>query len=120
LYWITKDFTFSASHRLSGLPEGHPCTRTHGHNYVVRIELSGERLDDAGMLLDYRELAPFGQHLDDVFDHRDLNDILVNPTAEAVAEHLWKVVPDLVPRINDFSYSIGLSETPTCWAWFGG
>ena len=39
---ISKEFHFSASHQLFGLKEGHPCGRLHGHNYIVKIFLSGE------------------------------------------------------------------------------
>ena len=45
MYTISKDFAWSASHVLDGLPKGHQCGRLHGHNYVARIELSGHTLD---------------------------------------------------------------------------
>src|SRR5215468_9371730 len=34
-YTISKFFEFSAAHHLTGLPDDHPCSRVHGHNYVV-------------------------------------------------------------------------------------
>ena len=40
---ISKEFHFSASHRLEGLHDGHPCGRMHGHNYVVEIELATKK-----------------------------------------------------------------------------
>ena len=55
MYRISKQFTFSASHELAQMPDGHPCKRVHGHNYVVEVELSSIRLDDYGMILDYHE-----------------------------------------------------------------
>jgi len=40
-FTISKDFEFSAAHHLEGLDPEHPCSRVHGHNYVVRLELTG-------------------------------------------------------------------------------
>lgn len=39
---LSKEFHFSAAHRLEGLQEGHPCGRMHGHNYIIRVFLIGE------------------------------------------------------------------------------
>lgn len=39
MFRITKEFHFSASHQLTGLPEDHQCARLHGHNYIVEVEL---------------------------------------------------------------------------------
>ena len=39
MFKISKEFYFSAAHALFGLPDDHPCTRLHGHNYVVTVHL---------------------------------------------------------------------------------
>jgi 6-pyruvoyltetrahydropterin/6-carboxytetrahydropterin synthase len=84
-YSIAKSFPFAASHQLEGLPADHKCTRLHGHNYEVDVEVSGET-DGSGFLLDYGLLAPFADWLLAEVDHRHLNDLLeVNPTAENLA-----------------------------------
>nr|WP_211228401.1 6-pyruvoyl tetrahydropterin synthase family protein [Glycomyces tenuis] len=73
---ITKEFHFSASHVLEGLPSWHPCSRMHGHNYVVVLELSAapERLVPPGFVRDYRDLDKFKQWVDKTLDHRHLNE----------------------------------------------
>lgn len=87
-YRIAKAFTFAASHQLSGLPGGHKCTRLHGHNYRVELELTGPP-DEAGFVFDYGKLEPFDVWLKATVEHRHLNDVLrdTNPTAEHLA--LW-------------------------------
>lgn len=45
-----EDFKFSAAHFT--LFADAPAELLHGHNYRVEIELEGERLDSAGLLLD--------------------------------------------------------------------
>lgn len=119
-YSIEKDFHFSASHVLSGLPDGHPCGRLHGHNYAVRVRLTGERLLSVGFLYDYGSLRPFGAFLDSTLDHRHLNDVMSNnPTAEALAQHLAGIAKGLLPDLpRSVAIAVGVSETPKTWAWW--
>ena len=114
---ITKDFAFSASHQLDGLPDTHKCARLHGHNYLVRVELVGE-LDDVGFILDYAELEPVASILDDL-DHRHLNDMFrFNPTAELLAEWLYGEAKRYLPVGRWTLAGVGVSETPKTWAWY--
>lgn len=116
-YIISKDFTFAASHQLNGLPDTHKCARLHGHNYVVRIELTGA-LDEVGFVLDYGELGVIGMLLDDL-DHRHLNDLFsFNPTAELLAEWLWREAVRYLPAGSWRVSGVGVSETPKTWAWY--
>lgn len=118
-YRISKDFTFSASHVLEGLPEGHQCGRLHGHNYTVRIQLTSPGLNDLGFVLDYGELAPLQEWIGDVLDHRHLNDcVTVNPTAENLAFHIAGQVRILLHPPAGVLVQVGVSETPKTWAWW--
>ena len=118
-YTIEKDFAFSASHVLLGLPEGHQCGRLHGHNYVVRVRLTGEQLQGPGFLYDYGNLAPVKALLDEAVDHRHLNDWMdANPTAEALAYVLGRTIPTLLDLPPGVTVAVGVSETPKTWAWW--
>jgi 6-pyruvoyltetrahydropterin/6-carboxytetrahydropterin synthase len=116
-FQISKDFSFSASHILDGLPEGHQCGRLHGHNYLIRLELSSDHLDSHGFIYDYGDLKPFGAWLDDNLDHRHLNDQLdFQPTAENMAHFLAKLAVELLDLDPSISVSCSVSETPKSWA----
>lgn len=116
-YKISKDFQFSASHQLHGLREGHPCGRVHGHNYVIRLTLAGEEIDERGFLLDYNDMKPFGAWLDDTIDHRHLNDVLeIQPTAENMAREFARKAIDLLNIPPTVRVTIAVSETPKTWA----
>jgi len=116
-YTISKDFHFSSSHQLHGLRDGHPCGRVHGHNYVVRVTLQGEELNEHGFLVDYNDFKPFGQWLDDTLDHRHLNDVTTGqPSAENLARVLAQQVQGLVPLPAGVRVSVAVSETPKTWA----
>lgn len=91
MYRITKEFHFSASHQLHGLPEDHPCARFHGHNYIVEVELASDQLNPVGFVRDYNELKSLKVYIDETLDHRHLNDVLGDDcvTAERLAKHLY-------------------------------
>lgn len=114
-YTISKEFHFSASHQLDGLPDDHQCARLHGHNYVVVLRLASHQLNPVGFVLDYGDLAPFKKYVDDALDHRHLNDLLpFNPTAENLARWLFDVAASWGWPVD----GVGVSETPKTWAWF--
>ncbi|WED22193.1 6-carboxytetrahydropterin synthase QueD [Vibrio sp. JC009] len=114
MYRIRKSFQFCASHQLQGLPEDHPCTRLHGHNYEVIVELASETLNSTGFVRDYRELSPLKEYIDNNLDHQHLNDVLGadNTTAERIAKHLYTWCSERWPEVC----AVAVSETPKTWA----
>ena len=118
MFLISKEFHFSASHTLNGLDKYHPCSRMHGHNYVVIVELLAPALNDNGFVKDYRELEPIKKWIDENLDHRHLNDIMndsgnpmfyPNPTAEVMAFELAFIFKALMPDLS--IYSVKVKET---------
>lgn len=99
MFRISKRFDFSASHQLSGLPDDHPCSRMHGHNYSIEVEIcrTEGNLDEVGFVFDYRKLDVVKKWIDETLDHRHLNDALrFNPTSELLARWLYHEVNDLL------------------------
>lgn len=118
-YTISKDFGFSSSHQLDGLPEDHPCSRLHGHNYILNVTLTGNLLDHTGFLFDYRALEPIKRWVDEELDHRHLNDVFdFNPTSERICAHVHGLVRKLVDIPAYVNVRVGLSETPKTWAYY--
>ena len=128
-YQISKEFHFSAAHRLLHLDTHHPCYRPHGHNYIVVFVLEGPLSRDENWIRDFGELDDLKAWLDGNWDHRDLNewfrgelkkrrdpwselDAARMTTAESMASFLlgyWGTsFPDLV--------EVRISETPKTWA----
>lgn len=99
MFRISKRFEFCASHELTGLPADHPCTRLHGHNYAVEVELEGDTDDRVGFVADYHALGGVKRWIDEHLDHRHLNDVKAldfNPTAENLARFLYGITGALV------------------------
>jgi len=109
MYTISKEFHFSAGHVLTGLPENHPCSRIHGHNYIVKIILEDPFLTPTGFVKDYRELEMVKQYIDEKMDHRMLNDLFsFNPSAENIAKHIYDTFHTILSQM----IAVEVSETP--------
>ena len=81
MWYLEKDVTISASHRLVNYKGA--CNNLHGHNWNVTIYCKAEKLSDEGMVLDFKKIKEIVNEL----DHADLNEKLklLNPTAEVIA-----------------------------------
>lgn len=92
MFELTVDISFSAAHKIEGHPG--PCARLHGHNYRAVITVAGDRLNHLGMLIDFGELKQTCAEVIAPLDHSFLNELPpfadTNPTAEAIARHLYR------------------------------
>lgn len=59
---------FNASHFLVGHIK---CSRLHGHNYRIMVELEGD-LEESRMVMDFRDIMGIVKQICDRFDHRVL------------------------------------------------
>jgi 6-pyruvoyltetrahydropterin/6-carboxytetrahydropterin synthase len=119
MFIIAKEFTFEAAHHLPRLPEGHKCRRPHGHSYRVIVEFGSQLLDEQWMVVDFAELAPIRDWINQRMDHRDLNDLLTTPTAEAVAEYLHDRCSEIATQMLPPTVAVRavrVYETATSWA----
>jgi len=108
---ISKDFTFSASHQLPSHPG--KCKNLHGHNYKVRLTMTGELDTKTRMVEDFYTISEqFKESIDRHFDHAHLNDHFTEPTAEVIACYILGVM-----RAYDKRYtSVTVWETDDCFA----
>jgi len=91
MYEVTVERGFSSGHYLRNYKG--KCENPHGHNYKVRITLRGEKLDQAGLLLDFKDLKHVMRPVIERIDHQMLNDIEpfteINPSAENLARFFF-------------------------------
>ena len=88
---IFKEFTFEAAHRLPRVPVWHKCGRLHGHSYRVEVRVEGPVAERAGWVMDFAYIKAAWVPLDNLLDHRYLNEVdgLANPTSENLARWIW-------------------------------
>jgi 6-pyruvoyltetrahydropterin/6-carboxytetrahydropterin synthase len=87
---ITCSFRFEAAHHLAWHPG--KCRNLHGHSYRLDVTVSGP-LDGNGVVMDFDTLHRLvEQEIIDQWDHRDLNQVIDNPTAELLAHRAWELL----------------------------
>jgi 6-pyruvoyltetrahydropterin/6-carboxytetrahydropterin synthase len=106
---VTKAFTFEAAHDLPMHPG--KCQRLHGHGYRLEISVEGPIGAD-GMVIDFEAIKDVvDREVVDHYDHRYLNDLLDNPTAERLAHEIWERLAQAGLAIA----ALRLWETPTSY-----
>lgn len=109
---------FDAAHQLIDSPDlvTKACARLHGHTYAVIVEAEASKLNDAGMVVDFKAI----KNIIDTFDHRFINDVFkelqldvfnLQPTAENIA----KVICDLLTN----NLNIHVSKVKICEGYKG-
>lgn len=89
---------FDAAHALHGYPG--ECRNLHGHTWDVEVVVSGERLDEVGIVYDFKTLKDDLARVLEPLDHAYLNDVppfdALNPTAENLARHVFERLAETV------------------------
>ncbi|MFH0862334.1 MAG: 6-carboxytetrahydropterin synthase QueD [Candidatus Altiarchaeota archaeon] len=87
------------------------CENPHGHTYKLEIVIE-DKVKKDGMVLDFTILKDIvNREVVDVLDHRNLNEIVDNPTAEHIVEWIWKALAKKLPL-----HSVKLWEGEGKWA----
>ena len=99
MYELNVTAGFAAAHSLRGYKGA--CENLHGHNWKVDVVLESEKLDDIGMVVDFKEVkAALGEILAEL-DHSFLNELpqfqQVNPTTENLARHICEALAKRLP-----------------------
>lgn len=83
---------FASAHTLRDYPGD--CSRMHGHNWKIEVEVTATELNNHGMGMDFKTIKTATRKLAKTLDHRYLNDIppfdTVNPTAENIAQYFYQ------------------------------
>lgn len=91
MYSIKIEAYFSSAHNLRGYKG--KCEKLHGHNWKVEVVVAKDKLDKAGMVLDFKDLKSKLNKLLEKLDHKYLNNVpyfkKVNPTSENIAKYIY-------------------------------
>ncbi len=113
MYQLKIKSHFDAAHKLNDYVGA--CSRLHGHRWEVIFAIGGTKLDNCGMLLDFKEAKKI---IDNILpDHQYLNEkVDFNPTAENLSKHLYELMSKELHDINkDLKLNyIELFESPEC------
>jgi len=111
---LLVEFLFPAAHRLPRHPG--KCHRMHGHTYKLQVMVDGTPDPRSGLVVDFFDIeAAAGSAVEGVRD-TCLNDVLENPTAEAIVVYLWRRI---APELDQLS-ALRLWETDSCCVTYRG
>lgn len=92
MFELTTIVDFEAAHCLRDYPG--KCSRLHGHNWQVEVTVAGTKLNELGLLIDFRDLKAEVQKILQQLDHYYLNELpafqQINPSAENIAKYLYE------------------------------
>ena len=112
---LRVEFQFNAAHRLPYY-DG-PCSRTHGHNYLLVIFVRSQVDPTTGLSMDFGKIKEkVREQALDAIDHNDLNQVHDNPTAENMVAWIWQRVRPALPGLVELQ----LYETPDCGVIYRG
>jgi len=121
MYELVYHTRFAAAHKLRGY-EG-KCENLHGHNWDVTVKVSADKLDDIGMVLDFRELKAITENILEEIDHRYLNEhpafIEVNPTTENLSRYIFERLEANLAEAVEI-VEVTTYESPNCGATYRG
>jgi 6-pyruvoyltetrahydropterin/6-carboxytetrahydropterin synthase len=106
---VRRRFRFESAHHL---PE-HPgkCKELHGHSYELVVAVDRAVDGTSGMVMDFSDLKRLvREEVVEPLDHRLVNDVVSNPTAELMAKWIWQRLSERLPGLVE----IELHETRDC------
>jgi 6-pyruvoyltetrahydropterin/6-carboxytetrahydropterin synthase len=125
MYEVTVEAGFSSGHYLRNYRG--KCENPHGHNYKVRITLAGQKLDQAGLLVDFKDLREVMKRTIDRLDHKMINEVdpftELNPSAENLAKYFYDEITEKLDQATAGRVqvkNVTIFETETTTATYAG
>lgn len=107
--YISKEFKFDSAHNLVNYKG--KCENLHGHTYRLQVTLKGEPKDD-GMIIDFGIMKSIvNTTVIDILDHKYLNDIVHQSTAENLIQWIWEQLDGKFDDNGAILHELSLWET---------
>jgi len=91
---------FAAAHQLRMVAK--KCENLHGHNWKVEVYIAGEKLNEAGVVMDFGEIKTALSDIIKTLDHRFLNDLDCfqngNPSSENIAKYIADAMQEKISQ----------------------
>ena len=100
MYELKVQTHFAAAHQLRMVAD--KCENLHGHNWKIEVYVQGDKLNEAGILMDFGEIKHHVADIMAVLDHKFLNELEIfpggNPSSESIARY---IADTLKTKIDD-------------------
>ena len=119
MFKVTVQTSFWASHQLT-LPDGQK-EPLHSHNWKVTAEVSGEKLNQRGLLIDFNKLKKLIDNITESFTNPSLENNKYfqnsNLSAEMIAKYIFENLQPQLPELLILD-CISVTEEEGCSAKF--
>lgn len=106
---VRRQFHFEAAHRLPRHPG--KCRELHGHSYGLVVTVDRPVDPGTGLAIDFLDLKEIVERqILHPLDHKNMNELMDNPTAEVMAAWIWERLAKTLPGLDE----IELHETRDC------
>ena len=100
---------FAGAHQLTMV--GQKCENLHGHNWHIEVCVKGEKLNSAGVLLDFGDIKKAVKEVvKGHLDHKFLNELEIfnnmQPTSERIAVYIAQKVQAILNKDKDNSVKV--------------
>ena len=108
---LTRTFHFNSAHSLPNYQGD--CHNLHGHTWVLDVTIECVVSKETGMGIDFKTLKQIvTDKVINQLDHHLLNDIVPNPTAEALCHWIWYNLELTIAQAGYTLHSLTLYESP--------
>ena len=117
MFELKAQMYFAAAHHLLNY-EGE-CENQHGHNWLVEVFVTGDKLDKSNILIDYKVLKKELKEVLDLLDHKDINELPYfkneSPSSEMISKFIYTKMKEKISIVS----KVSVWETPTsCASYF--
>ncbi len=92
MYELKVLASFAAAHKLQMVAQ--KCENLHGHNWKIEVYVSGENLNEAGVLVDFGEIKNHLSEIMDSLDHKYLNELDFIPDGIPSSENIARYIAE--------------------------
>jgi 6-pyruvoyltetrahydropterin/6-carboxytetrahydropterin synthase len=113
---------FAAAHQLRNF--GGKCEDLHGHNWKIEVYVCGQKLEDNGLLIDFKIIKDKTKEILERLDHKFINDIeyfkKINPSSENIARYIFDSLAGDINNGNINVSKVTAWESETACATYTG
>ncbi len=95
---------FAAAHQLTMVSQ--KCENLHGHNWRIEVCVKGEKLDEAGVLIDFGVIKSHVAEIIETLDHKFLNELECFDGAPSSEKIAVQIAHSLQEKLNGTSVQV--------------
>ncbi len=113
MFYLKIEKYFAAAHNLINYHG--KCEELHGHNWKIEVVVKGNKLDDAGMLMDFKILKKYLHDILETLDHKYLNELdsfkNLSPSSEYIAKYIYEKFEEKLNSTDIEVYEVSAWES---------